>query len=475
MTKTGNDSPRLRVHRHLVAFIVMALCVIALVGVGQRAAADSPPAATPLVRVLPIDGAIGPALADFLTREIGRAPADGVDAIVLRMNTPGGLVTSMRDIVSAILASPVPVIGYVAPQGAHAASAGTYILYATHVAAMAPGTNLGAATPIEMGRPAGTPEKAPQNEEKGSAPPGAADMKAVNDLVALIKSLAELRGRNVEWGERAVREAATLTASEALKDNVIDLVAPDLDTLLSAADGRSVRTDGEALTLATANARIEHVEIGWASRFLMLITDPNIAFILMTLGMYGLIFELSNPGSILPGVLGTLCLIVALYGLSVLPVNVTGAALIGLGVALMLIEAVTPGFGVAGIGGIVSFALGATFLIDSSDPHFRLAPQTIFVVTAITAAFLVLVVGYALSAQGRGVITGRENILGRRAIVTEWNGGGAGFVQLDGERWQARSEEPLEPGSEVIVKGIDGLVLSIVRAVASKGKRSRRT
>lgn len=460
VTSTGVPAARGLVRIMLaLALIFTAAAPVARADTGGQAGA------APLVRVLPLDGAIGPAVADYLTREIDRAAADHARALIIRMNTPGGLVTSMRDMVSAILASPVPVVVYVAPQGAHAASAGTYILYASHIAAMAPGTNLGAATPINLGG------GGPDGDSAKKAPESAADMKAVNDLVALIKSLAELRGRDAEWGERAVRDAATLTASEALKSHVIDLVAPDLDALVAALDGREVKTAAGEATLKTAGAHVEHAPIPWATRFLMVITDPNIAFILMTLGMYGLIFELAHPGTVLPGLIGATCLVLGLYALSVLPVNVTGLALIALGIVLMLVEAVTPGFGAAGIGGLTSFALGATFLIDSNDPQFRLAPQTIIVVTAITGAFLILVIGYAVGAQRRRVTTGRESLIGRSARVSEWDGN-AGFVELDGERWRALSDEPLEPGSDVVVKSIDGLVLSIARAL--RGKSGRR-
>ena len=463
--------------RGLVRIALALAFVLAAAGLAARAQTDAGPGAAPVVRVLPLDGAIGPAVADYLAREIDRAADDRVAALVIRMNTPGGLVSSMRDMVSAILSSPVPVVVYVAPQGAHAASAGTYILYASHIAAMAPGTNLGAATPINMG--GGGPAQPgpggggaqPGDESAKKAPEGAADLKAVNDLVALIKSLAELRGRDIDWGERAVREAATLTASEALKAHVIDLIAPDLDALVAALNGREVKTSAGEITLKTAGAHIEQAPVPWATRFLMVITDPNIAFILMTLGMYGLIFELAHPGTVLPGLIGATCLVLGLYALSVLPVNVTGLALIALGIILMLVEAINPGFGAAGIGGIISFALGATFLIDSNDPQFRLAPQTIIVVTAITGGFLILVIGYALGAQRRRVTTGRESLIGRTAQVSEWDGN-AGFVELDGERWRALSDEPLEPGSDVVVKSIDGLVLSIARAL--RGKSGRR-
>jgi membrane-bound serine protease (ClpP class) len=285
----------------------------------------------------------------------------------------------------------------------------------------------------------------------------------VEDLVALIKGLAELRGRNVEWAERAVRQAATLTAREALEKSVIDVVANDIPELLDQIDGRTVKLAAGEHTIKSKGAVIEYGEPGWVTRFLMVITDPNVAFILMTLGMYGLIFELSNPGAIFPGLLGAICLVVGLYALSVLPVNIAGAALIALGVGLMAAEAFTPGLGVLGIGGLFAFALGAMFLFDTDVPEFRIDLPVVIGVTAVTGGFLLFVLGYALTAQRRPVITGREQLIGRKATVTEWTGA-AGFVHVEGERWQARAEETLAPGEEVIVQAVEGLVLRVRRS-----------
>jgi membrane-bound serine protease (ClpP class) len=446
--------------------------LLLVLGLGGARAQTGPADSTPLVRLASIDGAIGPALADYLIREIDEAPGTGAAALVIRMDTPGGLVSSMRDIVKAILASRIPVIAYVAPEGAHAASAGTYILYASHLAAMAPGTNLGAATPIELGggtpvpiSPVPNPDE-PQGARKDgketapAAPEGAAGLKAVNDLVALIKSLAEMRGRNAQWAEDAVRKAETLTAQEALKAHVVEILAPDLPALLAAADGRKVMLATGEVTLHTKNARVVEAETGWRTGLLRILTDPNIAFILMTIGMYGLIFELSNPGSIFPGILGTICLVIGLYALSVLPVSSAGLALLALGIGLIIAEAFVPGFGILGTGGLVSFGLGAAFLYDSALPAFRLAWPVIIGVTAATGGFLLWVVSAALGAHRRPVTTGREDMIGAKALVLDWNGL-EGHVHLEGERWQARGAAAFAPGQTVAVTAIDGLVLSV--------------
>ncbi len=467
--------------------LALLLAGVILLRPDMQAFGEPPDTPPPVAHVIRIDGAIGPALADYLVREISGATETGADVIVLEMDTPGGLVTSMRKIIAAILAAPVPVITYVAPQGAHAASAGTYIFYASHIAAMAPGTNIGAATPIDFGGGPGFGVPKDEKPEDGAkpavpakplAPQGASDLKAVNDLVSLIRSLAELRGRNADWGEKAVREAATLTATQAVAEHVADLVADDLPALLDAVDGRIVKVQSKDVTLRTKGATVTPAKIGWTTRVLIVLTDPNIAFILMTLGMYGLIFELSNPGAVLPGLVGGICLLIGLYALSVLPLNFAGVALILFGILFMVGEAMVPGHGIAATSGLIAFALGALFLVNSNVPGLRISWQTVAGVTIVTGLFLCGVIGYALTAQRRRVTTGREDLIGRRALVLDGldpQEGHAreGFVRVEGERWHARSVDAasLEPGAEVVVKGVDGLVLLVARESAPSLER----
>ncbi|MDP2057988.1 MAG: nodulation protein NfeD, partial [Thiobacillus sp.] len=325
------------------------------------------PASAAMVRVLTVQGAISPASADYLLRGLNNAIEDKASLVVIEMDTPGGLDTSMRDIIKAILASPVPVATYVSPKGARAASAGTYILYASHIAAMAPATNLGAATPVELapgGDKPAAPDKPgstqPERAKPADTPPGdPKTRKAVHDAAAYIRSLAELRERNVEWAERAVREAVSLSASEALKLKVIDLVATDLDDLLRQVNGHSIRMDGQTITLDMSDATIERVMPDWRSRLLAVIGDPSIAYILMLLGIYGLIYEFANPGMLFPGVVGGICLLLGLFALQVMPISYAGLALMFLGIVLMISEAFIPSFGALGLGGIIAFIIGS--------------------------------------------------------------------------------------------------------------------
>jgi membrane-bound serine protease (ClpP class) len=417
--------------------------------------------------VLEVAGAIGPATTDYLDRSLAEARAAGAAAIVLRMDTPGGLDRSMREIIHLILASPVPVIVYVAPSGARAASAGTYILYASHLAARAPATNLGAATPIQLGG-APTPlggdkdgEKGKAGEEKG-APKDAAAAKAVNDAVAYITGLARLRGRNAEWAERAVREAASLTPQDALEKGVIELLAPDLPALLAAADGRKVALEGKEAVLATGGAALELRPPGWRTRLLAAITDPNIALILMLIGVYGLIFEFMSPGMVLPGVLGAIALLVGLFALNTLPIDYAGAALVLLGLAFMAAEAIVPSLGVLGIGGAVAFVIGVIMMFDFGEaPGFELAPGLAIGAGIASAAFFLLVVAAALRARRRAVVTGGEQLIGSLAEVVRAGADGA-WVRVHGEEWRARGAgAALLPGGRVRITGREGLTLLV--------------
>jgi membrane-bound serine protease (ClpP class) len=474
---TGSRPARQRAVILLASLV--AICLAALSALGQDP--TDPP--RPTAAVVTVDGPIGPATAGYITDEITRASERDRDVIVLKMDTPGGLSASMREIIAAILASDVPVATYVAPRGARAASAGTYILYASHVAAMAPGTTLGAATPVQMGGDGGSPlpgggdpqESPPESptEDGGEAGEAGADdapaepmdakkAKVLNDAIAYIRALAELRGRNVDWAEKAVREAATLTVDEAVAQDVADLKAANVAELLDAADGRTVKIGEREVTLTTANADLEDRAPDWRDRLLATITHPNIAFILMTIGIYGLIFELSNPGAIVPGVLGAICLMVGLYALNVLPVNYAGLALVGLGIALMTAEAFAPSFGVLGLGGLAAFGLGATILFDTGSAAFALSYWVIAGVTAATGAVLILLIGYLIRAQRGRVVTGAPELIGAEARVESW-AGATGRVWLHGERWNARGPDDLKPGQTVVVTALDGLTVTVAR------------
>jgi membrane-bound serine protease (ClpP class) len=416
--------------------------------------------------VLQIDGVIGPATAGYVVRELGTVKPGEIGLVVLRINTPGGLDTSMREIISAILASRVPVATYVAPNGARAASAGTYISYASAIAAMAPGTNIGAATPVRLAPnpvlPGGTPQQpsGQKDGERAGEPADAESRKAINDAVAYIRSLADLNGRNADWAADAVRTAASLPAAEALKLHVIDVIADDVADLVRKIDGRTAIVAGKPERLTTAALEIVTVAPDWRTELLAIITNPNIAFILMLIGVYGLILEFLNPGAVAPGLIGAISLLVALYALNLLPINYAGVGLVLLGVGLMVAEAHIGSFGVIGIAGIVAFLIGAIMMFPSAAPGFELSPAVIAGAGVVTAGLFLLVLSMLLRSRKFAIVTGTEALVGAEGEAVSWQGQ-EGRVRIRGEIWRARAAVPLQPGSRVRVVDRDGLVLLV--------------
>ena len=407
---------------------------------------------------LSIDGTIGPASDDYVERALDSAAMRGAELVVIRMDTPGGLDTAMRAIIKNITNSPVPVASYVAPSGARAASAGTYILYASHIAAMAPGTNLGAATPVQLGGI--SPPDIGGKDKDEQSPVDTMKQKTINDAVAYIQSLAQLRGRNQEWAEQAVREAASLPATEALDLNVIDIVATSVADLLQQVDGREVLVLGQKRLLHTTGLTVNPLEPDWRSRLLAVITNPNIAYILMLIGIYGLIFEFSNPGSIVPGTVGAICLLVALYSFQLLPINYAGMGLILLGIFLMVAEAYEPSFGVLGIGGLVAFVIGSVILMDTDAPGFGIDISVIITFSITSVLVFVVAIGMALKARRRPVVSGIEELIGGTATVMD-DFEQQGKVAIHSEIWNAYSHTPLLKGQQVKVTAIKGLTLEV--------------
>ncbi|MFM0153054.1 NfeD family protein [Paraburkholderia sediminicola] len=525
-----------RLMRGMTAFGVLLAFGFALCENAPQAWVAEAAAAPNSVVVIPVNGAISPASADFIVRSLQRAADDRAQLAVLQLDTPGGLDTSMRQIIKAILGSPVPVATFIAPSGARAASAGTYIVYASHIAAMAPGTNLGAATPIQMGIGGAEPPAggggmpglpgtgggggtgAQKNEPAVSASAGSASSaasansassaapsatlpldtqstelrKQVHDAAAYIRGLAQMRGRNADWAERAVREAVSLSASEALAQHVVDLNARDIPDLLRQVNGRTVSTSRGDVKLNTANAPVVTLEADWRSQFLAVITDPNVALVLLMIGMYGLFFEFANPGFVLPGVVGAISLLMGLFAMQMLPVNYVGLGLIFLGIAFLIGEAFLPTFGSLGFGGVVAFVIGALMLIDTDVPGYGIPLPLIAAVVVFSVVFVFGVSRLALRARRRPVVTGSEGLIGSLGVVLDGGllpdgallqgdatadatAGGtlAGWAQVHGERWRVSSTAPVAAGHAVRVTARRGLTLTVVPAEAlQQGERS---
>lgn len=431
----------LRQAKWVISIIMTVLCFTSSIAFAAKSAIQ-----------LDVTGAIGPATQDFIQRGLDLAQHRGAEILIIRLDTPGGLDASMRGIDKAILASPIPVVTYVAPEGARAASAGTYILYASQIAAMAPGTNLGAASPVSIG---GT---SPTEESKKSS--STMEIKIKNDASAYIRSLAQLRGRNAEWAEKAVREAVSLSANEALKIKVIDVIANNVPDLLQKINGHTVQVLGMQKTLQTTGLNVETLTPDWRYQFFSIITDPSVAYILLLIGIYGLFFEFYNPGFVLPGVAGVICLLLALYAFQLLPINYAGFALLLLGIIFMVVEVFVSSFGVLGIGGVIAFVIGSIFLLDIHQPGFGIAWQLILIMAILSAAFFFVVINLALRSIHAKVVTGREALIGKLGEVIENNNEGC-QVRVQGEIWKAQSNHPVYAGEKIRITHVSGLILKV--------------
>jgi len=428
-----------------------SLLFILWLGIAQITNASS-------IYILKIDSSINPAIAEYIQTGLASAKKEQAVAVILQLDTPGGLDKSMRQIIKDMLASPIPIITYVAPKGARAASAGTFILYASHIAAMAPGTNLGAASPVSLMPNQTTPE---QSKDKNNSDQSVLNKKVIADAIAYITSLAELRNRNKQFAIAAVQNAKSITAQQALKQNVINYIAPNIASLLKQINGVKVNLDDKTVILDTKQANLIYYQADWRVKLLTVITDPSVAYILLIIGIYGLLFEFFHPGAILPGVAGALALIVALYALQMLPISYAGLALIILGIIFFISELFVPSFGALGIGGTIAFVIGSIMLMDTHIPTYGIPWELIALMTVINALVLGSLIFLVLRARKRPKQSGSAVLIGHHAHVIGINHDGSYWVMINGERWRAHSHQPLKVQQTVIVKAMHGLELEV--------------
>lgn len=457
-----------RIHPHIKKITIIAI----LVGIFLYLFSTDVFAQQGKIYSLTIDGAISPANADYFIRGLDEAVENKADLLLLNLNTPGGLDKSMRLMIRAILSSPIPVAIYISPKGARGASAGTYLIYASHIAAMAPATNLGSATPISIGimKPP-EPEKDKAKDTDSDEPESdglASDSKTenvlqrkmINDAQAYIRSLAQLRGRNQEWAVLAVTQADNLSANEALEKKVIDLIAYNQHELIKELHHRQVTLGDKTITLQLVDPEIIEFTPDWRTEILIVITDPSLAYLLLLAGIYGLMFEFLNPGSLLPGTIGAICLVVALYALNMLPINMAGLILLLIGITLMIGEVFAPSFGVLGFGGIISFTIGSFMLMDTNLPGFQIAPALIISTALISLFLVVFVLTLLLKARARPLVSGDQQLLNQLAIAVE-SFECHGRVMVRGEIWQAECEQSVTKEQAVRIDAIDGLTLKV--------------